>query len=94
MVFTYLAFHALFTAPPLAILTALYYPFYIRPIDTFRLIFFCCAALVWTTPWDNWLVYRKAWWYCERCVVSKVGWVPVEEYAFVSASSDPTQLDK
>ncbi|KNC54618.1 phytoene desaturase [Thecamonas trahens ATCC 50062] len=41
------------------------------------------VAFVYTTPWDNYLVYRQVWGYGgAAAVVGVVGWVPVEEYAF------------
>ena len=39
-------------------------------------------AVVYTTPWDNYLVWRGVWGYGEGRVLGTWGWVPVEEYAF------------
>lgn len=40
-------------------------------------------ALVYTTPWDNYLVASGVWWYDPRLVSGLVlGYVPVEEYIF------------
>lgn len=40
-------------------------------------------ALVYTTPWDNYLVATGVWWYDPSLVTGIVfGWVPVEEYTF------------
>lgn len=40
-------------------------------------------ALVYTTPWDNYLVATGVWWYDETLVTGiTLGWVPVEEYVF------------
>jgi lycopene cyclase domain-containing protein len=40
-------------------------------------------ALLYTTPWDNYLVASGVWSYDPRLVTGLVfGWVPVEEYAF------------
>jgi lycopene beta-cyclase len=41
------------------------------------------AAVIWTTPWDNYLVATGVWYY-NPALVSGVtlGWVPIEEYAF------------
>lgn len=39
-------------------------------------------AVVYTTPWDNYLVYRGVWTYPPAAVIATVGYVPVEEYAF------------
>jgi lycopene cyclase domain-containing protein len=40
-------------------------------------------ALIWTTPWDNYLVANRVWWY-EPALVTGItlGWVPIEEYTF------------
>ena len=40
-------------------------------------------ALVYTTPWDNYLVATRVWWY-EPSLVTGItwGWVPIEEYTF------------
>ncbi len=39
-------------------------------------------AFVYTTPWDNYLVYREVWGYPPGRVLATIGYVPVEEYAF------------
>ena len=40
-------------------------------------------ALVYTTPWDNYLVATRVWWYEPSLVTGlKLGWVPIEEYTF------------
>ena len=39
-------------------------------------------ALTYTTPWDNYLVYKGIWSYPAGRVMATVGWVPVEEYSF------------
>lgn len=41
------------------------------------------VALVYTTPWDNYLVATSVWWYDPSLVTGWVlGWVPIEEYTF------------
>ena len=41
------------------------------------------VALVYTTPWDNYLVATRVWWYRPELVTGVVfGWVPIEEYTF------------
>jgi lycopene beta-cyclase len=41
------------------------------------------VALVYTTPWDNYLVATRVWWYDPRLVIGiTFGWVPLEEYVF------------
>ena len=40
-------------------------------------------ALLYTTPWDNYLVATGVWWYDTSLVTGLVlGWVPIEEYTF------------
>ena len=40
-------------------------------------------ALIYTTPWDNYLVATSVWYYNPQLVTSFVlGYVPIEEYAF------------
>ncbi len=41
------------------------------------------VALLYTTPWDNYLVASRVWWYDPQLVTGLVlGWVPLEEYIF------------
>jgi lycopene beta-cyclase len=41
------------------------------------------VAVVYTTPWDNYLVATRVWWYNPGRVTGVVlGWVPIEEYTF------------
>jgi lycopene beta-cyclase len=41
------------------------------------------VALVYTTPWDNYLVATRVWWYDPTLVTGiTFGWVPLEEYTF------------
>lgn len=41
------------------------------------------TAVAYTTPWDNYLVASKVWWYDRKLVNGLVlGYVPIEEYSF------------
>lgn len=41
------------------------------------------VALIYTTPWDNYLVATRVWWYNPDLVTGiTLGWVPIEEYTF------------
>lgn len=41
------------------------------------------VALIYTTPWDNYLVSTRVWWYDPSLVTGlTIGWVPIEEYTF------------
>ena len=84
---TYLQFHLTFILPPIAAL--LFLVLRRRPVARtggakpwamLGLILF--AAFVYTTPWDNYLVYREVWTYPPGAVLATIGYVPVEEYAF------------
>jgi len=47
----------------------------------------CLVATVWTTPWDNYLVYRGIWGYGpdeSRLSLGVIGYVPAAEYMFFS----------
>lgn len=40
-------------------------------------------AFIYTTPWDNYLVATRVWWYDPALVTGvTLGWVPIEEYTF------------
>ena len=82
---TYLQFHLVFMLPALALAAAAQR----RPIagigarQAFGWLGAVCAiAFVYTTPWDNYLVYRGVWTYPPGRVLATIGYVPVEEYAF------------
>ena len=41
------------------------------------------VAIIYTTPWDNYLVATRVWWYDPGFVTGiTLGWVPLEEYPF------------
>ncbi len=47
------------------------------------LLVLAVLAVVYTTPWDNYLVATSVWWYDPRLVAGiTLGWVPIEEYTF------------
>ena len=40
-------------------------------------------AVIYTTPWDNYLVATNVWWYDPNMVTGvRIGYVPIEEYTF------------
>lgn len=50
-------------------------------------------AVIYTTPWDNYLVATSVWWYDLNLVTGIViGWVPIEEYSFFVLQSLMTGL--
>ena len=90
---TYFAFLALFVGIPIVILLLLTWWDKRRGItmsarfDSFSpwwvLFIHIIIAVVYTTPWDNYLVATRVWWYDINLVTGYViGWVPIEEYTF------------
>ncbi|MEX1018901.1 MAG: lycopene cyclase domain-containing protein [Litorilinea sp.] len=90
---TYFGFLALFIGIPLAILAVLHWRDARRgkhlppSLATWQPAFVIGAhvlvALIYTTPWDNYLVATRVWWYDPALVTGIVfGWVPLEEYTF------------
>lgn len=82
---TYLTFHLVFLLPPLLVLC------YTQPRPLagqggqrtwWGLPLMGLIAFIYTTPWDNYLIYRGVWSYDMTRVIATVGYVPVEEYAF------------
>lgn len=81
---TYLAFHLVFIVPPLLFLLRAVPQAQARwgPRATWTLPAVALIALVYTTPWDNYLVWRGIWWYGADRVLGTIGYVPIEEYLF------------
>jgi lycopene beta-cyclase len=81
---TYLQFHFLFIFPPILLLLGMapairgrlgrrgLWPAFIVPL----------IAFLYTTPWDNYLVWKEVWWYSPERVIGTIGYVPLEEYLF------------
>lgn len=81
---SYLAFLLLFIIPP-----TLFLAVWARSEGSLRvqgafkvLLMIQGAAFIYTTPWDNYLVYRGVWGYGQSRVIGTIGYVPVEEYLF------------
>ncbi|MBE2221468.1 MAG: lycopene cyclase domain-containing protein [Anaerolineae bacterium] len=90
---TYFGFLALFVGIPIVILLILTWWDKRRGItmsarfDSFSpwwvLFIMIIIAVIYTTPWDNYLVATRVWWYDVNLVTGYViGWVPIEEYTF------------
>jgi lycopene beta-cyclase len=81
---SYLTFHLVFILPPLLLLLPAVPAAAARlgPRALWTLPAVAAIALIYTTPWDNYLVYRGVWWYGPDRVLGTIGYVPVEEYLF------------
>ncbi len=82
---TYLQFHFVFILPLIAVFIWLYRQnaasAAIQPAIKW-LGAIAAIALVYTTIWDNYLVYRGVWYYGPDRVIGTIGYVPIEEYLF------------
>jgi lycopene beta-cyclase len=81
---TYLQFHLVFIVPPLLILgwrLGRVLPA-LGPRGPWALLFILVVAFIYTTPWDNYLVWKEVWGYPPERVLARIGYVPVEEYLF------------
>jgi lycopene beta-cyclase len=90
---TYFGFLAVFVGIPLVILTFLIWldhrqerrlPQTLRSFPAgWALTALVLIAVIYTTPWDNYLVANQVWWYDPALVTGlTLGWVPIEEYTF------------
>lgn len=80
---TYALFHAVFLLPAL-VLAALQAKRVLQSSTRarFALAAVCALALLYTTPWDQYLIARGVWTYQESRVLATIGYVPIEEYIF------------
>jgi lycopene cyclase domain-containing protein len=76
---TYLEFHLVFLLPPLLLLLLWARP---RAPRLWAYLLMPLLALLYTTPWDNFLVWKGVWGYPEGRVLLRIGYVPLEEYLF------------
>lgn len=82
---TYLQFHFVFLLPQIAIFAWLFNRSALQGGHRNALkwlVVMAGIALVYTTLWDNYLVYRGVWYYGEDRVMGTIGYVPIEEYLF------------
>jgi lycopene beta-cyclase len=90
---TYFGFLAVFIGIPLALMAVLTWgdarsgrqlPASLSQLPGWLLIVaHVIAAVIWTTPWDNYLVATGVWYYDPSLVSGiTIGYVPIEEYMF------------
>lgn len=89
---TYFGFLARFLVLPILLVCGLYWfrtrrtseTLWNGPIPAWIAIgLHALIALIYTTPWDNYLVATRVWWYDPALVTGvTIGWVPLEEYTF------------
>lgn len=81
---SYLEFHFWWTLPVLILTFLLSRPLRNKLGPRAQACAFLNAILsvVYTTPWDNYLVYKGIWFYGSDRVIGTLGYVPIEEYLF------------
>ena len=81
---TYLQFHAALIVPPLVVLGIAAWRAHpaLGPRAAWAIWAVPPIALIYTTPWDNFLVQNGVWYYGIDRVVGTIGYVPIEEYLF------------
>ena len=89
---TYLQFLALFVVLPMSLLTVASAVQYRTDRPSWRLqvggvALMVALALVYTTPWDNYLIARGVWWYGDGTVAMRIWQMPLGEYLFVVCQS-------
>ncbi|XP_044011143.1 bifunctional lycopene cyclase/phytoene synthase-like [Aphidius gifuensis] len=78
---TYIDVHLIYTLPVIFILSLITWPF-INRTEIFKIILISTLAVIYTTPWDTYVIYNGAWTYPPDRVLAVIGWVPIEEYMF------------
>lgn len=81
---TYLEFLIIFIIP-LVTAGLIYYtrtPSLLKSDIKEACLFLMFMALIYTTPWDNYLVKTGVWSYEEHNILFRIGYVPFEEYCF------------
>ena len=100
---TYFGFLLTYIVPPILILAAIVwwdrqqqrqFPDALRAWSpTLVMLAHVLVAVLYTTPWDNYLVASKVWWYDPALVTGwLIGWVPIEEYSFFVLQTILTSL--
>lgn len=82
---TYLDFHLYFLVPPClgVLFVAGTRAGTRRGVEWAGVGLLVLIALVYTTPWDNYLIARGVWEYAEGSVAMTIGLAPIEEYLFI-----------
>ena len=89
---TYLRFHLIFNLPLLIVLAALggRPPWSQEEVQAFGLVL--AAVMIFTTPWDNLAAKWGIWGFPREKYSLRIGYLPVEEYAFFLLQSANVML--
>ncbi|KAF4553201.1 Squalene/phytoene synthase-like protein 2 [Elsinoe fawcettii] len=92
MGYDYAWVHLKFNIPPALVLTFLYRPLLTR-LDVYRILFLITIAVVYTTPWDSYLIRNSIWSYPRDVIVGpKLFDIPLEEVFFFVIQTYNTSL--
>ncbi|KAI8850496.1 Squalene/phytoene synthase-domain-containing protein [Chytridium lagenaria] len=78
---SYAQVHVQYTLPPILLLLLFSRPFLVAT-EVNKIALLSVIAVIYTTPWDNFIISRGAWTYPKDRVMGVIGYVPIEEYAF------------
>jgi len=80
---TYFSFLLLFLIPPIILLAYFTIRKGLQRPAWLAIGVHILIAVIYTTPWDNYLVATRVWWYDPALVTGlTLGYVPIEEYSF------------
>ncbi|PNS19579.1 GPI mannosyltransferase 1 [Sphaceloma murrayae] len=92
MGYDYAWVHLKFNIPPAILLTFLYRPLLTR-LDVYRIAFLVSIAVVYTTPWDSYLIRNAIWSYPRDVIIGpKLFAIPLEEVFFFVIQTYNTSL--
>jgi lycopene cyclase domain-containing protein len=89
---TYLRFHLIFNVPLLIVLAALTGPVPWESGETLAFGLVLAAVMLFTTPWDNLAAKWGIWGFPRDKFSLRIGYLPVEEYAFFLLQSANVML--
>ncbi|EFQ99083.1 phytoene synthase [Nannizzia gypsea CBS 118893] len=88
----YLMVHVKYNLPPALLLTILYKPFFTR-LEVHKIVLLCTIAVVWTIPWDSYLIRTRIWSYPADSVLGQTLFqIPLEEVFFFIIQTYNTSL--
>jgi len=83
--------HFRYTLTAVGVLATISRPFISR-WEIFKMTFISALAVLYTTPWDNFIISSGAWSYPPDRILAFVGYTPVEEYVFFVLQTSVTVL--
>lgn len=84
--------HAKYTVPLALILSYVFRPLH-SPLDSYKIVFLVAIAVVYTIPWDSYLIRSHVWSYPQRAVLGPTLFdIPIEELFFFFIQTYITSL--